>query len=270
MNIRTIGIIVAMIVIWIVTILAVANADAKIGEHYTTVVKDAQQDKDSVTMNWIDQEGSPVLVVTYRDSATIKHLFGVDGREIAWWLFAPKRITGDDLRKIQRIFHTKWEYIGKSYNGITCWISSSGLSMGATRKSEYDYVCIYALSREKEIPVLNPTPATPAPRYAPRSVAPSGTNDCLIVATEAFSRLKTTASWARIASFHVTRNQEEVGGHAVVFFQPTSSSNVFMYDRAGSQDLGTQSHDLTDLTGAFNKLLAEGYLAQSVKWIGEN
>lgn len=268
-KIRLIGIIVAMIVIWLLTILAVAKADAKIGEHYTTVVKDARMDRDTISINWSDQKGVPMLVVNYRDGATIEHLFGADNREICFWLFAPKRLAPDDLRKIQRIFHTTWKYIGNSDNGVRCWISSNGLSMGAKRHPDFDYVCIYALSRESEIPAMNPTAATPVPRIEPKSIVPSGSNDCLIIATEAISRLRTTAYWARIASFHVTKNRNEVGGHAVVFFQPTESSNVFMYDKAGSQDLGTKSHDLTDLTSAFSKLLADGYLAQSVKWIGD-
>jgi hypothetical protein len=96
----------------------------------------------------------------------------------------------------------------------------------------------------------------------------SGQRDCLIVATEAHARLSKTAYWARIAGFRINKNSDVVGSHAVVFFQPTASSNVFMYDKTGSLDLGTQSHDSTELTAAVNRLLSRDYGVEDTKWVG--
>ena len=102
-----------------------------------------------------------------------------------------------------------------------------------------------------------------------RVVPPAEPQDCLIVATEAFARLKTTAYWARIAGFTITKNGEEVRGHAVAFHQPNATSNVFMYDKSGSYDLDTRSHDLAAITKALNQLVRTGYRVQSPKWVGE-
>ena len=54
-------------------------------------------------------------------------------------------------------------------------------------------------------------------------------NDCLLVATEAYARLQKSAYWAKIAGFTWFENAKDVGGHAVVFYQPTADSNIWMY-----------------------------------------
>ena len=50
-------------------------------------------------------------------------------------------------------------------------------------------------------------PATPAPA--------DEKNDCLIIATEAFARLKQSSAWARIASFDFLNDGKKESGHAV-------------------------------------------------------
>jgi hypothetical protein len=103
---------------------------------------------------------------------------------------------------------------------------------------------------------------------APAPAVESEQQDCLIIATEALARLSKSAYWARIAGFRINKNSDVVGSHAVVFFQPTASSNVFMYDKTGSLDLGTQSHDSTELTAAVNRLLSRDYRVEDTKWVG--
>lgn len=77
-----------------------------------------------------------------------------------------------------------------------------------------------------------------ASSYSPLPVQPEGThpdtatqekNDCLIVATETYARLRKTACWARIAGFAYSKGNP---GHAVVLFQPTKNSTVWLYDAA--------------------------------------
>jgi hypothetical protein len=97
-------------------------------------------------------------------------------------------------------------------------------------------------------------------------------NDCLIVATEAFARLKQSSAWTRIAGFTFLNDGVDAGGHAVVFFQPTASSNVFMYDKTlGSIDLGTQSHELLDIIDALNAKMkaADLFQAGDPNWLAE-
>ena len=49
-----------------------------------------------------------------------------------------------------------------------------------------------------------------------------------------------------------------------MFYQPTSSSNVFMYDETfGSLDLGTQSHGLTVIIDSLNRMMKKADLFQA-------
>jgi hypothetical protein len=75
-----------------------------------------------------------------------------------------------------------------------------------------------------------------------------------------------------MASFMWTVDGKELGGHAVVFFQPTADSNVFMYDKSGSYDIATRSHDALEISAALNGLLrsATKLTVQDTKWIGGN
>jgi hypothetical protein len=91
--------------------------------------------------------------------------------------------------------------------------------------------------------------------------------DCLIVATEAFARLSKSAYWAKIAGFMINNNGKQMYGHAVVFFQPTEGSNVWMYDKSGSYDLSTRSHDLIELTRALNQSLKSSYAVSDSEWV---
>src|SRR5205085_10594874 len=79
-------------------------------------------------------------------------------------------------------------------------------------------------------------------------------NDCLLVATEAYARMQKTAYWAKIAGFTWIKNGKVIGQHAVLFFQPTESSNVFMFDKGGSLPIATQSHDLNEIINSLNEL----------------
>ena len=91
--------------------------------------------------------------------------------------------------------------------------------------------------------------------------------DCLIVATEAFARLEKSAYWAQIAGFTWFENNKKLGGHAVVFYQPTQNMNVWMYDRGGSLDLQTRSHDLNEIITALNRQTRKNLRVESPKWL---
>jgi hypothetical protein len=98
-----------------------------------------------------------------------------------------------------------------------------------------------------------------APVILPRDPNP---NDCLIIATEAFNRLQKTSNWARIAGLRFIA-EGKIARHAVVFFQPTPDSKIWMYDASGSIDLDTQSHDLEQITPALKSLVTN---LESVEW----
>jgi hypothetical protein len=114
----------------------------------------------------------------------------------------------------------------------------------------------------------------PAPRQAPQpQLAPepdtSQPKDCLIVATETMGRLKGKAQWVRILGIALDRNGMKQMGHAVVLYQPAPDANVYMYDNSGSRDLGTVSHDLTDLRLSLDHWLnVDGYNITSIYWVG--
>jgi hypothetical protein len=112
------------------------------------------------------------------------------------------------------------------------------------------------------------------PKAQPPPPATDKKNDCLIVATEAYARLKKTSYWAIIGGFTVSQlDNTLIGGHAAVFYQPTTGSNVWAYDRSGSLDLFTQSHDVSDILSAYNaRLRSIGADAQisDLAWIDGN
>jgi hypothetical protein len=102
-------------------------------------------------------------------------------------------------------------------------------------------------------------------------IQPRGTpNDCLIIATEAFSRLSNTAHWAKIVAFSsIMKDGRSIGGHAICVYQPTANSNVFLYDEDGSADLHSQSHDLAVITAGFNRTLKTNYNATGARWLDD-
>jgi hypothetical protein len=80
--------------------------------------------------------------------------------------------------------------------------------------------------------------------------------------------LRTNAHWARIISFYWSLNGEQTG-HAVVLYQPTPTSNVFLYDKAigGSKDLGIQSHDLAEIVNSIKSIMKAGVTIEEPHWI---
>ena len=109
-----------------------------------------------------------------------------------------------------------------------------------------------------------PQPAVAQPQQS------STPNDCLVVATEIYGRLKTTAHWAEIISFYIDYNDGKPAiGHAVALYQPTLASNVFLYDKliGGSRDLRTQSHDLPEIVNAIESVLKDGVTINEAQWI---
>jgi hypothetical protein len=252
----------------ILTVLLLASsAMAKIGETAEQIIKTAQHDKDAISSHAYTWEGKPALNITYKDGSIIRHLFGFNKREIAFYLFSAKRLTGTDITKIQRQFHIKWYTDNKPDDGLYFWLSeNSKLAMTAKRMEKFDYLCIFDLTKATEIPG-NRSDTVAEPSVLP---TPSSGQDCLIIATDALSRLKDHAYWARIAGFQVFKKSEKVGGHAVVFFQPTETSNIYMYDKSGSLELPTSSHDLEVVIWALNEVVSKlNYNIEDSKWIGE-
>ena len=86
---------------------------------------------------------------------------------------------------------------------------------------------------------------------------------------EMYARLKSSASWARICVFRLYANGEYKSSHAVVLYQPTQASNVFLYDKTlSSIDTNTQSHDLIEIISSINQnILREGVLLEDPRWI---
>ena len=223
-------------------LIALSAAQARIGQTKDQVIQDARREK-AVSVQSVENLGRTMLRVQYHDDV-ILHLFGSDGREIAFYYYATKGLKPEDVDKIQRTYDTTWRGMGID-GGVFNWGSANGLYMTAERLEGYDYLAILDMSRKDEIPeirraspaaasastaVATPIPATPAPVFnKPAVAATPDEKDCLLVATEAYARMQKTADWAKIAGFTWLQNKKEIGGHAVVFYQPTQNSNVWMY-----------------------------------------
>jgi hypothetical protein len=272
-------------------VVALNAAQARIGQTPQEVIEDSGREK-AVSVQWIEIFDRPMLRVQYHDDV-ILHLFGSNGQEIAFYYYATKGLKPEDVDKLQRRYRTTWRGTGTD-GGVFTWESANGLSMAAERHEGYDYLAIFDASRIQEIPeirravpALAPA-ATPAPVAAPTSpvVAPvspappthldfvpdkpsKDENDCLLVATEAYARMQKAAYWAKIAGFTWIKDGKVIGKHAVLFYQPTESSNIFMYDKDGSLPIATQSHDLNEIINSLNELFGTAKVplrAQSARW----
>jgi hypothetical protein len=248
-------------------VIAVTAAQAKIGQTSEQVIQDAKREK-AVSVQWVESLGRNMLRVQYHDDV-ILHLFGSDGREIAFYYYATKGLKPEDVDNIQRMYHTTWRGMGND-GGVFNWESVTNLHMTAERVEGHDYLAIFDMSRVDELPEIRranpappppavvgtPIPTTPAPGIdKPAVAATSDEKDCLLVATEAYARMQKTADWAKIAGFIWLQNNKKIGGHAVVFYQPTQNSNVWMYDKSGSYEIHTKSHDLNEIVAVLNQTL---------------
>ena len=275
-------------------VIPLSTAQARIGQTPKEVIQDAGREK-AVSVQWAEILGRTMLRVQYHDDV-ILHLFGNDGREIAFYYYATKGLKPKDVDNIQRIYRTTWHGTGTE-GGHFSWESDSGLYMAAERLETSDYLAIFDMTRKQEIPeirsaipvaalastptpVLAPAPTTGSivpqqPYYSPppaSSPAIASTTadqkDCLVVATEAYARLQKTAYWAKIAGFTWRENGKVIGGHAVVFYQPTQNSNVWMYDSGGSYEIHTKSHELSEITYVLSELLSRTTIRiESLRWL---
>jgi len=203
-------------------LVALSAAQAKIGQTPQEVIQDAQREK-AVSVQWVDYLGKQLLQVTYHDDI-VCHLFGADGREIAFYYVATKGLKPEDVEKLKRRYLTTWRGTGTD-GRLFSWESTNGLSMVAERCQGYDLLIIFDTSRTREIPeIRNAMPAPPAlaatqapaadvnplSQFTPQaqpSAAPvppahldfvpakpsKDENDCLLVATEAYARMQKTA-----------------------------------------------------------------------------
>lgn len=254
----------------IIAILALAgSALAKIGETREQVLRRENGRRQEIVAFCDEQlAGKSALMVDYKDGSTIGHVFGVNGREIVT-LFDPNRaVLNEDITTWQGVFPTTWRVLERDGSSVT-WISKSNLEMLATRKG----IFICDRNKEAEVKAFQAKILSEEPVQVPaaKPAASPEDNDCLIVATQMHARLRGSAHWSRIAAFGVIDGQEKYG-HAAVFYQPTSDSNVFMFDKNwGSLDLHTQSHDLNELIIAVNQSKTIQKLnirAQMPRWIG--
>ena len=280
-------------------LIALSAAQARIGQTQDQVIQDAGREK-AVSTQWVEILGRTMLRVQYHDDV-ILHLFGSDGREIAFYYYATKGLKPEDVAKFQRKYRTTWHGTGTE-GGHFSWESDSGLYMAAERLEMCDYLVILDMTKAQEIPeirkampakALASAPVAPAPKplsqFAPPTqpdpapVTPSNPpvvdgrtpNDCYVIASQIYAKLKTSSHWVKVAGITIKeKSTNEVGGHAVVFSQLTPNSNIVMSDENGGLDLQTKSHDLQEITDAAaqisSKLPTAPYIVQSARWIDGN
>lgn len=92
-------------------------------------------------------------------------------------------------------------------------------------------------------------------------------NDCGIIAAEAYSRLSDTGCWTRVIFFravvgpcspHVAKRPTlQIVAHAITAFQYNEGSNILLFDRGGTCELQTKSHELKDIIPALEKFMGD-------------
>jgi hypothetical protein len=229
------------------TLALATSAMAKIGETKQQVIQRSQRNKDVISIKADDSLGKPALKVLFKDGAEMTHIFGRSGREIMQFTYSPKQWTADDVVQTQQLYPTRW-YGTSTENGLFSWQSKSGLMMTAKRYSEYDFLSISDLTKLNEIAVVAKAILSTAPVSEPaeptspnKPAVTTEEKDCLVVAAEIQARLKKTSCWSRIAAF-TWKDEEEIIGHAAVFYQPDEGANVFMYDKMLGQLICRLSH----------------------------
>ena len=242
----------------ILTLLAVASfalpAHAKLGETRGQLLqrfgKAACVKQDANAM--VFKGKNTVIIGLYNDRSVVEAYFLKGKADYK---------TFDEIVSVVIAPNAK-QYDWVNHAGV--WTTSDGRYSEASMESDDKTNCMIVIGEPEAVqgfleeyePTKSANQATPAPattpRVEPRSRSPK---DCLIVATEAQARLSKSAYWSRIAGFVLSNNGKLVAGHAVVFYQPTSSSDVFIYDEDGSLDLHTRTHELTEIIDAYNSRL---------------
>lgn len=271
----------------VIALCAIAgSAFAKIGESYAQVLQEARQDKDAVAITPWNYDGKPALRVQYRNTDVIHHMFSTQGREIGFYWYANHEVTWKEVAVIQRVFKTKWHRTQLNPHWTT-WESHDGMVLGVQSKALH----ILQLNAIEQLPAVatneaglhrvptthedsaidrfldSPLPAATQASPVASKPTPTDQNDCLPFALEALARLKKSSHWAEIAGFTWIEDGKKIGGHAVVFYQPTEKSNIWMYDRSGSLDLQTRSHDPNEIVAALNQRIRSNLRVESPRWL---
>ena len=121
------------------------------------------------------------------------------------------------------------------------------------------FIAVMALSYSSEI-ISIITPKTPE-----TSETTDGKNDCVIVATEAYQRLRAEGVWAEVIGLKLHTSKGETFGHAMCVYQPEKTGNLWVYDSNGSRELDVRSADLRVIEWAFNQSFTHGYSASDFK-----
>ena len=96
------------------------------------------------------QSVAQTFEVNYHDGASVSHVFGSNGRQIAMYSYMPKRFSAEDVAAIQRLYKTTWRGTGTE-GGVFKWESASGLLMAAARHEDSDCLLIWDLGKMTEI-----------------------------------------------------------------------------------------------------------------------
>jgi hypothetical protein len=92
-----------------------------------------------------------------------------------------------------------------------------------------------------------------------------GKNDCVIVATEAYKRLRAEGVWAEVIGMKMKYPDGKTVGHAMCISEPSKNDNLWAYDSSGSWQLRVKSADLRVIEWALNQELKPGYNASEFK-----
>ena len=91
----------------------------------------------------------------------------------------------------------------------------------------------------------------------------------MIVATEAYKRLRAQGVWSEVVSFKIKFPDGKEYGHAVCIYQISKTDNLCAYDARGTLELNAKSADLRKIERAFKQKMTKGYTVSNFKVLAQ-
>jgi hypothetical protein len=210
--------------------------------------------------------GGTMMTWKWRD--TYQQGFFVNGHAVmeAFWFGDGHKMKDAESTQFLKPYngykHGKWQ-ITKEFSYAALMNPITGKTMAMMK---YDFanetLSVWEIELFKNLflepvqPEYAAPAATPYPKAQPVTTPAPDKNDCMVVATEIFNRVRANSAWAKIIGFGITANGKvQPIGHAMAVWKLTAEGRVYAADQSGTFELHTISTELDDVL----KAIAEAF-----------